>query len=375
MKKLQEKFRQSAYNLRRFWYGLALHQRITITMIAILCLGLIISSVLTFYIFSYFITRQLGDRIFYHFGELPWNGGAPNSPRDSEKFLIEGPRGLDPSLRHIFIERTSADINSSLIFFFIITTLLITVLGGVIVYYTTKKAIIKVQAEHDKMVQFISDASHDLRTPLSVIIGFTQLLQKSELQNEQQKYLMKVSQNATRMENLVEDMLYLSRIDSQQPNLNSPRTEHFADFDLAAIIAEEVQNMQISSGRAIQVVIEPGILLKCNAAKVRRIVQNLLSNAVKYTAENVPITVRLARTGKFARLTVADYGDGVPVDKLAAIFDRFTVLDESRKSQGNGLGLAIVKELAQEMGGSVSAQQTDKVHQKGLSVEIVLPLA
>jgi signal transduction histidine kinase len=386
-------------------------------MILVLVVSLILSSLITYFAFFEIFGTQLRPKMMGHANEFLFSeivdgtseGGitiekdsedgntiidvpAPDTKREFHIFRVNPqtgeaeppfenghPRAFGETAMNSFLNSTESDINQLLILFFILTTLIITIIGAFIVYKTTRRSLLKVDEEHRKMVNFITDASHDLRTPLSSIKGYAQLLKLKGVSTEE---LNKIELNSDRMNSLLEDMLILAKIDSdydledgeshvekanQSIDLDKLLISMTADFKVA------YPEREISYKNVIQDKSDIPIVTSSKES-LERVIDNILSNANKYTGVKDEVVIKLLRpTPKSYQIEIADMGPGVPKDQLNHIFDRFTKLDESRSSKGNGLGLSIVSELVKSIGGSVVAKQTLPDQDVGLTICITLP--
>lgn len=206
--------------------------------------------------------------------------------------------------------------------------------------------------------QFTDDASHELRTPTSVIIAQAECgLQSPDLESKQQA-LKGVLQQAGKMSKLVNQLLQLSRADRHKESL------HLEEFDLSELtemVAEEAQGLAESKAVTLTAEIEPGILVKADQTLMMRIWLNLLTNAVKYGRQQGQIWLTLKSDGKNAVGTVRDDGIGISAAELPKIWKRFYRVNTARSSgddSGTGLGLAMVKWMVESHGGTVSAVST-----------------
>lgn len=206
--------------------------------------------------------------------------------------------------------------------------------------------------------QFTDDASHELRTPTSVIIAQAECgLQSPDLESKQQT-LQGVLQQAGKMSKLVNQLLQLSRADRHKESL------HLEEFDLSELtemVAEEVHGLAESKAVTLTAEIEPGILVKADQTLMMRIWLNLLTNAVKYGRQQGQIWLTLKSDGKNAVGTVRDDGIGISAAELPKIWKRFYRVNTARSSgddSGTGLGLAMVKWMVESHGGTVSAVST-----------------
>lgn len=198
--------------------------------------------------------------------------------------------------------------------------------------------------------QFTDDASHELRTPTSVIIAQAECgLQSPDLESKQQ---------AGKMSKLVNQLLQLSRADRHKESL------HLEEFDLSELtemVAEETQGLAESKAVTLTAEIEPGILVKADQTLMMRIWLNLLTNAVKYGRQQGQIWLTLKSDGKNAVGTVRDDGIGISAAELPKIWKRFYRVNTARSSgddSGTGLGLVMVKWMVESHGGTVSAVST-----------------
>lgn len=206
--------------------------------------------------------------------------------------------------------------------------------------------------------QFTDDASHELRTPTSVIIAQAECgLQSPDLEGKQQA-LQGVLQQAGKMSKLVNQLLQLSRADRHKESL------HLEEFDLSELtemVAEEAQGLAESKAVTLTAEIEPGILVKADQTLLMRIWLNLLTNAVKYGRQQGQIWITLKSDGKNAVGTVRDDGIGISAAELPKIWKRFYRVNTARSSgddSGTGLGLAMVKWMVESHGGTVNAVST-----------------
>ena len=202
---------------------------------------------------------------------------------------------------------------------------------------------------------FVANVSHELKTPLTSIAGYTDtLLTDTPDDDTTLRFLRTIRTNATRMQHLVDDLLDLSRIESGRwlPALESLAVEAIVREEWAMVIGPDIEQRQFD------VTIDPpGLLLEADPKALRHILTNLLDNAVRHTEADGAVTVRVDATDGTVRLSVTDDGTGIPSHHLPRIFERFYRADEarSRAHGGTGLGLAIVKHIMEAHGGAVEA--------------------
>ena len=199
--------------------------------------------------------------------------------------------------------------------------------------------------------QFLSDASHELKTPLTVILSSADLL-KTSAQPEQRQYVDNISVESRRMKALVEDMLTLSRAESG-------RAAPFAPLDLSDLVTDAALRFEpvaFEAGHPLQYDIQNGASLSGDRQQLDQLLDILLDNAVKYAAEDAPIRLTLDISGKNAVLAVENPGDPIPPDKLPHLFDRFYRVDDARTGAGGfGLGLAIAQQIVRRHKGTITA--------------------
>ena len=216
--------------------------------------------------------------------------------------------------------------------------------------------------------EFTANVSHELKTPLQAIIGSAELLENGLVKHEDtQRFIGNIRKEATRLVNLIEDVIRLSHLDE---GVEMPK-EDVDILDIAEEIAESLRlaaeekkvTMQVS-GQHYTV---PGV-----RGLVFEIVQNLCSNAVKYNVEGGRVDVTVAKRGSSVVLTVADTGIGIPREHQSRVFERFYRVDKShsRASGGTGLGLSIVKHAAQYHNADIQLESTPG---KGTTIRVVFP--
>ncbi|MFC6261487.1 sensor histidine kinase [Levilactobacillus fujinensis] len=189
--------------------------------------------------------------------------------------------------------------------------------------------------------EFISNAAHELRTPIAAIRGHVRLIERRGTEHPEiiPKSVQFIDEESTRMQKLVNSLLTLSRADRGTLTL--------AYFDLAEAINETVEEERAVLQQPIQVVGEDAAIVFGNAESVQQILTALIDNAGKYSPEDHPITVALGTTDRTAEIRVQDLGLGVADADKTHIFERFYRVDSARTRQigGTGLGLAIVAQL------------------------------
>ena len=222
--------------------------------------------------------------------------------------------------------------------------------------------IIRPLEENDrKQKQFISDASHELKTPVAVISTNAELLSREIGENE---WLSNIVYENDRMGGLVRQLLDLSRAE----NAEIPMEQ----VDFSRLVTGEalaLEMLAFDRGQVFQSGIEDGVILTGNKTQLTQLVSILLDNAIRH-ATGSEIEILLKRQGHHAVLSVSNDGDEIPQDKLAHLFDRFYRVDEARTGDGHhyGLGLSIAKAIAEKHGGSIGVSCQDGTVQFMVSI-------
>ena len=202
--------------------------------------------------------------------------------------------------------------------------------------------------------QFLSDASHELKTPLTVILSNAELLEAAPLENRPARWADNIHTEARRMRSLVEEMLTLARAD------NMVRTAVLTEVSLSDIAADAVlafEPVAFEAGKPLAYDIDRDAAVLGDKDKLRQLAGILLDNAIKYGAQGGTIHLRLQKTDRQAILTVSNPGEPIPPEKLGRLFERFYRADDSRGEQsGFGLGLSIAQTIAQEHKASLKAE-------------------
>jgi len=229
----------------------------------------------------------------------------------------------------------------------------------------------------DKMRgDFVANASHELRTPLAAILGFIETLQDPDTgadADTRQRFLSIVEKEARRMQQLVDDLMSLSRIEADKYRLPETRIE------MGALVEEVVnlcrQNLGARGADIIAAISDDAGAIQGDRTQIAQLLHNLVSNSAKYGRAGTPITVKLTPAPpSMIRLAVCDEGEGIPTDHLPRLTERFYRVDSgrSRAIGGTGLGLAIVKHIVERHRGRLDISSTVG---KGTTVSVLLPAA
>ncbi|MDA7755168.1 ATP-binding protein [Pseudomonadales bacterium] len=215
------------------------------------------------------------------------------------------------------------------------------------------------QAEASKTA-FLANMSHEIRTPLNATLGSIELLQNTELTEQQLQYINISKTSGKWLRHVIDDVLDMERIEAGALEIEPA---WFNSANLLEEVAIVFDHNAKEAGLHLEVNIGPDVArwLYGDAARVHQILYNLVGNALKFT-EQGKITATLEKLGQGStyRFTVTDTGIGIPKDRSDDLFEAFTQIDSSlgRKHQGSGLGLAICRKLVQAMGGEIDYQSS-----------------
>ena len=202
--------------------------------------------------------------------------------------------------------------------------------------------------------QFLSDASHELKTPLTVILSNAELLSSAALEPRPARWADNIHSEAGQMKALVEEMLTLARAD------NMPRTAVHTVQSLTDIVTDTVLSFEpvaFEAGKTLTSQIADGVEVEGDGDKLRRLAGVLLDNAVKYADEGTTVEVTLEKADRRARLTVINRCAPIPPEQLRRLFERFYRADASRgEKSGFGLGLPIAASIVEEHKGTIKAE-------------------
>jgi heavy metal sensor kinase len=207
--------------------------------------------------------------------------------------------------------------------------------------------------------QFASDAAHELRTPVTVILTQTQMALGRERDAAAYRQTVEACQRAAqRMRKLIESLLELARFDAGQEVLQR------LNFDLARTVAEGIGWVQpLAEERRVKIIAElKPLAITGDSERLGQVVTNLLTNGIQYNQPGGEVRVKLAGQGNLVVLEIADTGQGIAPDDLPRVFERFYRADKSRTGGGStGLGLSICKAIVEAHGGTIEVSSVEKV--------------
>lgn len=222
----------------------------------------------------------------------------------------------------------------------------------ILIWLFSKKAIEPTVKSVEKQKRFITDASHELKTPLTVIATSLKVL---EMEVGRQKWIDKAQAQTEHMTRLVNDLVTLARLDEEKPPLR------FVRFDISGVVAETAESFRdfaAAKGHPLEIDVAPGLSCRGDEYAIRQLVSVLLDNAVKYADSGGSIRFRLEAAPKGAVLRVSNPCAGLDTTELDKLFDRFYRPDRSRSKQtgGFGVGLSIAQSIVEAHHGSIRAE-------------------
>ena len=223
------------------------------------------------------------------------------------------------------------------------------------VYLLTRSALAPVKRSIEKQKQFITDAGHELKTPLAIICADADVLEMCEGENE---WITSIRSQTDRMNKLVRNLVSLSKLDEM-----TDETEHI-DFNISEAVLDTALNfapMAKSKNLTFELDVTPDLIFKGDEGEIRQLVSVLCDNALKYTNDAGEIRISLYKSGKTLCLDAYNTCDSVEKEKLPHLFDRFYRADpaRARETGGYGIGLSIAKAIVERHKGKISASTAD----------------
>ena len=247
---------------------------------------------------------------------------------------------------------------------------LVGILGVFLLLLLFSGRIVRPIAEsYEKQKRFITDAGHELKTPITIIQADADVLE-SELEEENNEWITDIRRQTHRLSELTGELIYLSRMEEENVSL---QTEEFSLSELTEETALSFQSVARSQGKDFRLSVTPGLNISGDEKAVAKLVSILLDNAMKYSPEGGWVELSLTKAGRFARLSVKNSSLPMETGNADRLFERFTREDRSRNSEtgGFGLGLAIAKAVTEAHRGSIHAVSEDG---RSLTVTADLPL-
>lgn len=269
--------------------------------------------------------------------------------------------------RIIFLD-CSQKINSFRTFLFISTGIALVgyLLFFFVLLFFSGKFVLPVSESYEKQKRFITDAGHEIKTPLTIIKADVDVLEMELGENE---WLTDIQKQTKRLTALTNDLVYLSRMEEAE---NSMQMIEFPFSDIVSEAAASFQTLAQSQGKEFQCKIQPMLSLTGNEKAIFQLVNILLDNALKYSPDNGMVSLILEKQGKTLQLSVSNTTENfIPKESLNLLFERFYRLDPSRNSQtgGYGIGLSVAKAIVTAHNGRIQAKTDD-----GYSLQITVTL-
>lgn len=232
-----------------------------------------------------------------------------------------------------------------------------------LVMFFSGKVFLPVADSYQKQKQFITDASHELKTPLTIISANIEVL---EMESEENDWTISIKKQIDRMIHLVEQMVSLSKMDEGQEMIHK---EYLNLSALVSEVAESFYPVIQSQGKTFETGIEDNLFVSGDDLKLRQMLSLLLENAVKYSNEQGSIVLKCRKKGNKSELVIQNTVTEIQKGNLDILFERFYRLDSSRNSEkgGSGIGLSIVKSIVSAHKGKITACSED-----GTSLEITV---
>lgn len=225
------------------------------------------------------------------------------------------------------------------------------------------------EASQNEKQRMLADISHDLRTPLTVIKGYSQAFMDGVVTEEKSKQYMEViNQKADLCAKLIDTLLIYTKLDHPEYVLNKKEV-NISELCLN-YLAEKYHELEINNITLDVDVPEKEIFFSCDEEMMIRLFDNIISNTIKYAGGNIELIFHLVEDEQGICIKIADTGQGIPTEIMIHVFDAFIVADETRKSgKGIGLGLSIAKKIVELHGGTISL--SDKP-ERGIGTEFII---
>ncbi|MCR1848032.1 sensor histidine kinase [Paraclostridium sordellii] len=220
--------------------------------------------------------------------------------------------------------------------------------------------------QENKLKVFIVSISHDLRTPLTSIKGYIQLLEKEISETKKRNYISIVKKKIQILNDLINDFFTMSLYDSNEYKLNLEKIN--ITKLLTEVLMDNYNNFKRKSINPLIQMKEEDIYIIGDKIACERIINNLISNAIKYTTNS--IIVELTRNDNYCFINISNECSGISDKDLEKMSDRFFRVDKSRSSEGSGIGLYIVKVLIERLGWEFLIEKNDDI----LTVKMIIPI-
>ncbi|HOO43739.1 MAG TPA: HAMP domain-containing sensor histidine kinase, partial [Bacillota bacterium] len=245
-----------------------------------------------------------------------------------------------------------------------VTTFIIVFLGSFIAVYIissiiTNRSVAKIKEAFLKQKQFVSNASHEIKTPLAIINTNVDVLQSKIKDEDNRKWLNYIKYETDRMNKLTRDLLYLTKV-SEQKSLEIVK-ERLNLSEMTESIILSFEALAYEKNITISYDLAPEIFTEFAKEQYSQVIHILLDNAIKYTPNKGQIDFQLTATHNNITLSVKNTGEGISKEDIGNIFDRFYMVDKSRSVNPNsyGLGLSIAKSIIDNHGGKITCESVE----------------
>lgn len=321
---------------------------------------------------------NIPDEAYYKAAETAWNNKKDNSTitiegrewkyainpismqifqRNGQQFTTDGKKYTITFLDVTSYNKTLLELLTTLLSVGLITLIVIFIVSR----YFANRAIKPIAEAWEKQKQFVADASHELKTPLSIINANYDALvaNQEETIKSQMKWLDYIRIGTDRMTKLINDLLSLAKI--EDVNFETQKVP----FNMSSAIHDIILSMEavvLEKGIKLSHSIEPNIIIKSDLEKVKQVISILFDNAVKYANENGQIDMSLIKSKRQVIFSIKNSGKGIAKQDLPKVFDRFYRVDPSRthESGGYGLGLSIAKTIIERLGGEIHVTSVEE---------------
>lgn len=246
----------------------------------------------------------------------------------------------------------------------------VTIISALIIFFSGK--ILRPVAEsYEKQQRFITDAGHEIRTPLTIINADISVLEMEQEGDEPNEWLEDIRQQTRRLSNLTEELVYLTRMEEVRKTSVNMKRLNFSK--IVGDVAHSFESRALVSEKKYDCSVAEDLFLRGDESALRKLVSILLDNAFKYSSDSGDIRLRFYRQGKNIFLTVSNSVDEIQQDSIPHFFDRFYRADSSRNSEtgGHGIGLSIARAVVRAHDGKIAAYTPDG---KSLRITATFPV-
>ena len=257
----------------------------------------------------------------------------------------------------------------SLLFSLLLLVLMVAVISWVAGMTLARYVLTPLKESYERLQRFTADASHELKTPLTILRLGVDMLKERKLEKESMEKIDMIDGATRSMQNVVNKLLLLARVQTEKKLEIAPE-----DVELGVFLAElKEYHRPLAESRGVRILVESrdDVVLKTFPDNLKVAVAAILENAIKFTEENSDVTINAFESEGFALIQISDLGSGIADSEKERVFERFYKADESHKSSGSGMGLSIAREIIGSLGGEITVRN----HADGGSTfEIRIPL-